>query len=86
MLLDDLAVLDHAAPGAGLELLHLDERLVAGEVGADRALDVAHAAGRLLDQRAGVDVEVDLDPRQPRRELVEGHDARVRDPLRHAAT
>jgi hypothetical protein len=56
--LDELAVLDHAAPGARLVLLHLDERLEAVQVGAHGALDVAHAARRLLDQRAGVDVHV----------------------------
>jgi hypothetical protein len=84
VLLHDLAVLDLAAPGAGLLLLHLDERLEARQVGADRALDVTHPAGRLLEQRAGLDVEVELDPRQPRRELVEAHDAGVRDALGHA--
>ena len=86
MLLDELALLDDPAPRAGLLLLHLDERLEAVEVGAHGALDVAHAARRLLDQRPGVDVHVELDPRQPRRELVERHDAGVRDPLRDAAT
>ena len=82
--LDQLAVLDHAPPRAGLELLHLDERLEAVQVGAGGTLDVAHPARRLLDQRAGVDVDAELDPRQARRELVEGHDAGVRDSLRHA--
>jgi hypothetical protein len=48
VLLDDLAVLDHTAPGARLDLLHLDEGLEAMEVGPDRALHVAHSAGRLL--------------------------------------
>ena len=86
VLLDQLAVLDHAAPGARLELLHLDERLEAVQVGADGALDVAHSARGLLEQRAGVHVEVDLDPRQLGRELVEGHDAGVGDPLRDAST
>ena len=71
MLLDQLAFLDDPAPGTGLELLHLDERLVAVEVGADGALDVAHASRRLLDQRAGIHVDVDLDPREARGELVE---------------
>src|SRR5215218_10199597 len=80
--LHDLAVLDHAAPGAGLHLLHLDERLVAVHVGAHGALDVAHAAGGLLDQRARLHVEGDLDPREPRGELVEAGHAGVRDALR----
>src|SRR5918992_1058594 len=83
VLVDELAVLDHAAPGARLELLHLDERLEAMQVGTHRALDVPHPAGGLLDQRAGVHVHVQLDPRQTRRQLVERHDARVRDALGH---
>ena len=44
---------------------------------------MAHATGGLLDQRAGLDVDVQLDARQTRPELVEGHDAGVRDALRH---
>src|SRR5579884_1215864 len=40
VLLDHLAVLDHAAPRARFDLLHLDERLEAVKVGAHRALDV----------------------------------------------
>ena len=86
MLLDQLAVLDHAAPGAGLELLHLDERLEAVQVRTHRTLHVTHAPRRLLDQRPRIHVEVELDPRQPRRQLVEGHDTQMRDPLRDATT
>src|ERR671915_97692 len=83
VLVDELAVLDHAAPRAGLELLHLDERLEAMQVGTHRALDVPHPAGGLLEQPAGVHVDVQLDPRQTRGELMERHDARVRDALGH---
>jgi hypothetical protein len=51
------------------------------KVGPDGALDMAHAAGGLLDQAAGLDVDVDLDAREPRGELVERSDAVVRDAL-----
>ena len=86
MRVDELAVLDHAAPRARLELLHLDERLEARQVRAHRTLDVTHATRRLLDQRAGIDVEVDLDPGQARSELMEAHDPGMRDPIRRRAT
>ena len=51
------------------------------QVSTDGALDVAHAAGGLLDQAAGLDVDVDLDAGQARGDLVEGRDAVVRDAL-----
>src|SRR4051794_37973025 len=78
----DLTVVDGAAPGAALLLGHHHVGLEAVHVGPDSALDVTHAARSLLDQRAGLDVDVDLDPRQPRADLVEGDDAGVRDALR----
>ena len=80
MRLDQLAVHDHAPPRAGLELLHLDERLEAGEVGAHGTLDVAHPTGRLLDQRARSTSRL-TSIRVSRAQLVEAHDARVRDAL-----
>ena len=40
-----------------------------------------HPASRLLDQRTGLDVQVDLDARQPVGQLMEGDDAGVRDAL-----
>ena len=46
------------------------------QVGANRTLREAHAASRFLEHAVGLDVEADLDPGQPRGELVEGDDAR----------
>lgn len=50
VVLDKLPVVDHATPGAGLDLLHFDVGLEAGQIGAHGALHVAHPASRLLDQ------------------------------------
>jgi hypothetical protein len=80
-LLLDLAVRDGAAPLALGLLVHDGVGLEAVEVGPDGALDVAHAAGRLLDQAGGLDVDADLDARQARGDFVEGRDAVVRDAL-----
>src|SRR4051812_30727726 len=76
-LLGDVAVLDDAAPRAGLLVAHLDERLEALEVGARRPLGEPRPAGDLLDRALGVDVDVELDARQAVAELVEGDDADV---------
>src|SRR4051794_13436851 len=56
-------------------------RLEARQIGSHRALDVTHTARRLLDQRAGLNVDVQLHPREARAKLVEGHDAGVSDAL-----
>src|SRR4051794_27161097 len=78
-----LALLDPAAPRAALVVLHEHMRLEAGKIGAHRTLDVTHAAGGLLDQGAGLDVDVHLDTREARSELVERHNACVGDPFGH---
>src|SRR4051812_937622 len=58
-------------------VVHLDVGLEALEVGARRALDEAPAAGDLLERTVRVDVDVELDAREPLAELVEGDDADV---------
>src|SRR5437763_11234135 len=80
-LADHLAVFDRSAPRAGLLLERLDVRLEAMQVPASRALDVAHAAGGLLERTARLEVERQLKPRQLGRDLVEGDPSRVVDPL-----
>jgi hypothetical protein len=83
VLFDELAVVDDSSPCTGFDLLHLDEGLEAGKVGSHRTLHVAHSACRLLDQRARLHVERDLNPGEAIRDLVEGDDARMRDALAH---
>ena len=73
----DLGVLDRPAPLAGLGLVHHDVGLEAVKVGPHGALDVARTARELLDQRPGLNVDVDLDPGQARRELVKRRHALV---------
>src|ERR1044071_2901835 len=81
MFLDQLPVVDRTTPSAGLDLLHLDVGLEAGQVTTHGALYVAHPPSRLLDQRAWLDVERDLNAGEVGSELVEGDDARVDDAL-----
>src|SRR5436190_339871 len=71
-LLRDLPVLDRAAPAARLLAARLDERLEALQVGLRGALVEAEPGRELLDDALGLPVENELDPRQLRRELVEG--------------
>src|SRR3954451_6536340 len=56
--------------------------LEASEVGADGALDMPHPARGLLDERAGLYVDVELDASQPRSDLVERDDAGMAHALR----
>jgi hypothetical protein len=50
VVLDQLTVLDHASPGPRLVFEQLDERLETMKIGPRGTLDMAHSAGRLLDQ------------------------------------
>src|SRR5215208_1674313 len=83
MLFNELAVVDDAAPRAGLDLLHLDEGHEPGQVSPHGPLDMAHSTCRLLEQRARVDIESDLNARQAIRELVERDDAGMGHALAH---
>src|SRR5215211_3401957 len=75
--------LDLAAPSPVHFLVHHHVGLEAGQIGAYRSLHVPHPASRLLDQAARLQVEGDLDAGEAVGELVEGHDAGVRDALVH---
>ena len=81
MFLDELAVLDPAAPSAGLGPGDLDQRLESVQVRSRSPLYVTHAASCLLDQAAWVHVECEQDARQVRGEFVERHHAGVGHPL-----
>src|SRR5436305_2952618 len=72
----------HTAPSlGGLVLLHLGEGLETVQVAAHRPLGEPHPAACFLQQRVGLHVHADLDPGQPRRQLVEGDDAAVGEAL-----
>jgi len=74
-LLDDLALLDAAGPGARRLVAHLDEGLEAHEVGLQRTPGQPHPRGGLLEEPLRLEVHVHLDARQCLAELVERHDA-----------
>src|SRR4051812_593098 len=74
---DDLALLDLAAPGAGLLIAQLDERAEALQVAARRALHEAQAGGHLLVQPVRREVEQEHHAGQVLVDLVERDDALV---------
>src|SRR5947209_11636178 len=84
MVLDQLAVLDHSAPCAGLVLEHLDERLEPVQIGPGSALDVPRTARKLLDQRSWLNIKSEFNASEARADLVERDQPNVVDPLRDA--